>query len=351
MKHLRGYTTLGSSPRAISACVLAMFLMAMLWNVADAATPAPDSAPNPTSALSAQANPTPTPDPKPWYNYFSIQLVPTYTFTIGGSNNSGLFNPESSGLQMNYSFGLNAPAEQVGDNTFVVNSAQYSRTYGNSVASSVGRNLLGAFNVHNINSITEQFNYQAMVNDATGLTYFVFQAGSQYNHASCCSSTPFNPESVFHSAYFSVDDFFGPVVSRYAPTRALDILVQYNSGPHVASDSYLDTLASQGVADAGASRLWSFQGRVQFPVDHNAGKTMVYAMYFHTEARYDNTPQSIFTNDYTFGVTHVFAWWVAADLHFNSFTHNNYEQAFATPTITGNTAMNLDLILTPLPTP
>jgi hypothetical protein len=78
---------------------------------------------------------------------------------------------------------------------------------------------------------------------------------------------------------------------------------------------------------------------------------MVYSMYFHTEARYDDTPQPIFTNDYTFGVSHVLAWWIAADLHFNSFTHNNYEQAFAAPTITGNTAMNLDFILTPLPTP
>ena len=126
--------------------------------------------------------------------------------------------------------------------------------------------------------------------------------------------------------------------------------VQWSSGPHVSDDAYVQGLAQQGVVDSGATDFFSFQPRYSLTLDHNgAGLTMGYVYYSHNAARYDNTPQPVYSNDYVIGITRQFFWWLTGGLYVDSLTQTNWEKSFTLPSITGSTAVNLSLTFAPLP--
>lgn len=292
------------------------------------------AAPRPGPSAIPLAQPTCAPNPKRW----SLTFAPDYALSVGSDDNASLAKPQTSGLGSSYASSY-VISKRTSDVDGEALRLSYVRSYANETSDKVLRNLIGAFNVRSVNSITDTVKLTQEFDGPNEVERYEVEAGYTYRHPSCCGATnaTFNPAGEFHTAYLSVDYFFGPTdVFGYQDdpkqpntSRIFDVLVQVSKGPHNTSTAYLQSLGP-GNSDAGAKTLLNISPTWTTRLGSDPRNYAVVS-YQHSEQYFDDTPQPVYFNDYSVAVKRDLNARLTLGVQLSSLTEKNSSPQFQLP--------------------
>jgi|GEM_PF-3917196 len=291
------------------------------------------AAPRPRLAAAPLAQPTCAPNLKRW----SLTFAPDYALSVGSDDNASLTKPQTAGLGSSYalSYMINKQSSDMDGEGLRLS---YVRSYANDTSDKVLRNLIGAFNSRSVNAITDTLKLTQEF-DGPEVERYEVEAGYTYRHPSCCgaSNATFNPAGEFHTAYLSVDYFFGPTEvigfqddpNQPSKSRILDVVVQLSKGPHNTSTAYLQSLGP-GNTDAGAKILLNVSPTWTTRLGSDPRNYAVVS-YQHSEQYFDNTPHPVYFNDYSVAIKRDLNARLTIGAQLSSLTEKNSSPQFQLP--------------------
>ncbi len=305
-----------------------------------AAEPAPPAAaPSTTTATSAS-----TPPPDTLHKHFKLLVAPTASFSVGAGDNASVLQPVNSAAGISY--GIVYKNTWSDDNQSLKLQVQHG--FANDVDPHPLTTLKNAFNVEAINAQTESI---AAVREwdsaATGAEQLQITLGNTYRHAgpSVVQQAKFSPTSGYHLTTLTPDYFFGPIFQQFpwGPTRRWDLAVSAMRGSHRTAPDPLT-----GATDVASKITYQISPTYSFPLNRNG--SVFGAINYANDVRYfDGLPHPVHFNDYDLGIVWTPNKIVQYEIHLNTLTQINPDQAVTAPTSLSHANIDFKMTLLGLP--